>query len=281
MKKAFLLSLLTVITAVVVPCQGMQNLPLEHQCQVISFIVDLDSSENFIPSLETACRLSELSKDFYGIASNETIVVSIKSRLRENNKHLYDVINETEETILHKLVKLKKFNNRIFDIICLSSAKHINDGLIKLDSTKQTALSKAVMEDYPSIISKLLLLEVIDLQKVFCSHAGITNNPLHTAARINDITAVQIITKIICPEYSNILMIQNGLKKTALHIAVENKNIEIVEALLGAAASNAYKLIQVKNKNGKSAYELAMNLGYSDIGKILAPYMPKKRIPRL
>lgn len=86
------------------------------------------------------------------------------------------------------------------------------------------------------------------------------NIPLHLASRNSSIEVVQILLK----EKRNGILIKNSFGSTPLHLAVRAGNIDIVRELL-IRGSN----INSRNKNGKTAFDLAKSMGNREIEKLL------------
>jgi len=91
-------------------------------------------------------------------------------------------------------------------------------------------------------------------------HLGGT--PLHLAAKRNADYCLSVLVK----EYGFDVDFQDVLGETPLMIAVKWKHIDSVQAILEMGAN-----VEIVNRDGKTAYDIALELGYTEIAEMVRP----------
>ena len=92
------------------------------------------------------------------------------------------------------------------------------------------------------------------------------STPLHVACKRGNIQIVKLLI-----EKNAFINIHDKLGLTPLHVAIKNKNPEIVQFLVQKSNCN----LNVKDKNGKTALDMAIEENLFDIAKILSKEISK------
>lgn len=112
------------------------------------------------------------------------------------------------------------------------------------------------------------LLSLLLLGTIHCNAAVKSETEALLAAVCEkNVAFVQSILPTITPELLNTQDPETGM--TALHIAVENNDIEMVKALLTQAEKIQFLL---KNSEEKTVFDLAFDHGFVTIAKLLLQY---------
>ena len=121
-----------------------------------------------------------------------------------------------------------------------------------------TALHTACERGIIAMVKELILIKGIKINQ----KDGQKNTPLHTACESGekDVTIALI-------EAGAHVMEKNSDKMTPLHVAVVEQKLEIVEMLLDKCAGDKEELLQAVEKDGNSAFLLAVKSGNEEMVK--------------
>ena len=100
--------------------------------------------------------------------------------------------------------------------------------------------------------------------------------PLHFATEQNFyLASIKLLLDAVGDNVSTLLFMQNDCKETALHCAVKHNdlldcnNIKIVRLLLDTAGDHLQDFMNILNKDGKTAFDIAT----PEVKAIMLPYM--------
>lgn len=226
---------------------------------------------------EEFIKLSRIIRSISSNGANPVLFSNLKS-LKELEEQVVQ-LNKDHKFLLENIPALKAF-----PAFKLYISKQIED----VDFSRLT-----YNEDWSSLHLAIQTGDVLKIeylmQQVFNSKdktnsnqkslAGICNSQgytlLHTAIMCNrDINLIKYLLEKMRPEdISKVIPQQNNL--TALHIAVMNDNLEVVQTLVETKIS---ELINARDTQGQTAFHWALHYGHTKIAKILIDAMDPKYI---